>query len=30
MYRAREQKDILREMQEWSDTPASKIEGTFE
>ena len=30
MYRAREQKDILREMQDWSNTPASKIEGTFE
>mgnify|MGYP000866193715 CR=1 FL=1 len=30
MYRAREQKDILREMQDWSNTPTSKIEGTFE
>ena len=30
MYRAREQKDILREMQDWSNTPASKIEGMFE
>ena len=30
MYRAREQKDILREMQDWSNTSASKIEGTFE
>lgn len=29
MYKAREQKAILREMQEWSGTPASKIEGTF-
>lgn len=30
MYRAREQKDILREMQDSSNTPVSKIEGTFE
>ncbi|WP_298594733.1 baseplate J/gp47 family protein [uncultured Mitsuokella sp.] len=30
MYKAREQKDILHEMQGWSNTPASKIEGTFE
>lgn len=30
MYRAREQADILRDLQERSKTPASKIEGTFE
>ena len=30
MYRAREQSDILRDLQERSETPASKIEGTFE
>ena len=30
MYRAREQADILRDLQERSETPASKIEGTFE
>ena len=30
MYRAREQADILRDLQEHSETPASKIEGTFE
>ena len=30
MYRAREQVDILRDLQERSKTPASKIEGTFE
>ena len=30
MYRAREQGDILRALQERSKTPASKIEGTFE
>lgn len=29
MYRAREQTDILRDLQERSETPASKIEGTF-
>ncbi len=30
MYEAREQEDILAELQEASTTPASKIEGTFE
>ena len=30
MYEAREQEDILAELQEASKTPASKIEGTFE
>ena len=30
MYEAREQEDILAELQEASATPASKIEGTFE
>ena len=30
MYEAREQEDILAELQEASRTPASKIEGTFE
>ena len=30
MYSAREQEDILAELQEVSETPASKIEGTFE
>lgn len=30
MYEAREQEDILTELQEASATPASKIEGTFE
>ena len=30
MYRAREQADILRDLQERSEIPASKIEGTFE
>lgn len=30
MYEAREQEDILAELQEASSTPASKIEGTFE
>ena len=30
MYEAREQEDILQELQATSGTPASKIEGTFE
>ena len=30
MYEAREQEDILTELQETSSSPASKIEGTFE
>jgi len=30
LYSAREQEDILAELQEVSETPASKIEGTFE
>jgi len=30
MYKAREQKEILQELQEWSESPLSTFEGTFE
>ena len=30
MYKAREQKEILQELQEWSESPLATFEGTFE